>query len=117
MTPESFQRMHGDIRRATGLLCTGRVDAIAYACTAGSFLEDSEKIVQIIEREGNVPAVTTSMAVIEALRVLGIKRVAVATPYVELVNERERKFLENTGFEVTRIIGLDLLLKNKKVAY
>jgi arylmalonate decarboxylase len=108
MTLESFKRMHDDIGRATELLCSGHVDAIAYACTAGSFLEDSERIIEIIEQAGSVPAITTSMAVVEALHFLGIKRVAVATPYVELVNERERKFLENAGFEVTRIIGLNL---------
>ncbi|MFC1534007.1 aspartate/glutamate racemase family protein [Thermodesulfobacteriota bacterium] len=108
MTAESFRHMHKDISRAALMLSTGHVDAIAYACTAGSFLEDSEKIIRIIERESNVPVVTTSRAVIEALHALQIKRVAVATPYIESVNESERKFLENAGFEVTRIIGLDL---------
>jgi len=108
MTPESFARMDEDVAGAARLLATARVDAIAYACTAGSFLGDSDKIIRVIERESGVPAVTMSKAVVEAMRVLGVKRVAVGTPYVAFVNEQERKFLQDAGFEVTRIIGLDL---------
>jgi maleate cis-trans isomerase len=108
MTPESFARMDEDVASAAFLLGTARVNAIAYACTAGSVLADSERIIQVIERESGVPAVTMAKAVIEAMLALGLKRIAVATPYVPFVNEQERAFLESAGFEVTQIIGLGL---------
>jgi arylmalonate decarboxylase len=108
MTPESFARMDQDVATAASLLGTARVDAIAYACTAGSVLADSEEIIRVIERESGVPAVTMAKAVTEAMCALGLKRIAVATPYVSFVNEQERAFLESAGFEVTQIIGLGL---------
>jgi maleate cis-trans isomerase len=39
---------------------------------------------------------------------LGARRVAVATPYVDFVNESERAFLQEYGFEVTSMHGLRL---------
>jgi len=108
MTGESYARMTQDAATAAALLRTARVDVIAYACTSGSFVEDGNRILETIEREGGVPAVTTAQAVVEALQVLGLKRIAVGTPYVEFVNEAERQFLESAGFEVTALYGLGL---------
>lgn len=51
---------------------------------------------------------TTSTAVLEALHKLGTKKVAVLTPYPEATNEAEKKFLEDNGFEVTNIVGMDV---------
>lgn len=108
MTPQSYARMDEDVANAARLLGTARPDAIAYACTAGSVLADSAEIVKLIERESGAPAVTTSQAVVEALIALGIKRVAVGTPYVDFVNDRQRSFLEDAGFEVVSIRGLGM---------
>jgi len=108
MTRESYARMAQDAATTAALLRTARVDVIAYACTSGSFLEDGDRITETLEREGGVPAVTTAQAVIEALHVLGLKRIAVGTPYVDFANEAERMFLENAGFEVTDLYGLGL---------
>lgn len=45
---------------------------------------------------------------VEAFRALGTKKVAVLTPYPDDTNEAEKKFLEDNGFEVTNIQGMDL---------
>jgi arylmalonate decarboxylase len=108
MTPESYARMAEDAAAGAALLRTARVDVIAYACTSGSIVEDDAAITQTLEREGGVPAFTTAQAFIEALRALGLRRIAVGTPYVSFVNEAERKFLQNAGFEVTDIHGLEM---------
>ena len=42
------------------------------------------------------------------LKALGSKKVAVLTPYPEATNEAEKKFLEDNGFEVTNIVGMDV---------
>ena len=52
-----------------------------------------------------VPAVTTASAVIDALKKLGLSKVAVGTPYIDEVNAAERKFLEESGIEVTQDQG------------
>lgn len=108
VTPESFTRMAKDAEAAAGLLATAGMDAMAYACTSGSILEDSDRITEVLTRAGGVPSVTTARAVIDALRALGLRRVTVATPYVEFVNDEERRFLESAGIEVLTIRGLNL---------
>lgn len=45
---------------------------------------------------------------LEALKALGAKKVAVLTPYPEDTNEAERKFLVDNGYEVTNIVGMDV---------
>ena len=44
--------------------------------------------------------------VINALKALGAKRVAVATPYHDELNEHEARFLMDNAIEVTTITGL-----------
>ncbi|MEM3831723.1 MAG: aspartate/glutamate racemase family protein [Sulfolobales archaeon] len=53
-------------------------------------------------------SITTAQAVIEALKTLGAREIVVATPYIEEINERERRFLEDQGFRVLRIKGLGI---------
>jgi maleate cis-trans isomerase len=59
-----------------------------------------------MEDRTGVPATTTSTAVIEAFKELGVKSVAVATPYVEAVNKIEKDFFEAHGITVVNIEGL-----------
>jgi arylmalonate decarboxylase len=105
-TPDSYREMAGDVERSAELLETADVDIVAYACTSGSIVEDEEPILERIRQIVKVPAVATAPAVVQALRELGVSSVAVATPYVEFVNEAERKYLEVRGFTVTAIKGL-----------
>lgn len=84
-------------------------DVIAYGCTSGSIIEGEEKITERLRgASGCATVVTTATAVVEAMRSLGLRRLAVATPYLEFVNREEKTYLEGLGFEVTRILGLDL---------
>jgi maleate isomerase len=46
--------------------------------------------------------------VIAALRQVGAKKIVVATPYLDEINEKEAVYLENAGFEVLSISGLNL---------
>jgi arylmalonate decarboxylase len=47
-----------------------------------------------------------SHAVVRALRATGVRRVAVATAYIDDVNVRLASFLQEEGFELTAIKGL-----------
>jgi arylmalonate decarboxylase len=106
MTPDSYREMAADVERAAELLETADVDIVAYACTSGSIVEDEVPILERIRQIAKAPAVATAPAVVEALRRLNVSAVAVATPYVEFVNEAERKYLEVRGFRVTALKGL-----------
>jgi len=112
VTPEALRLMASEATRAAEELATAEVSIVVYGCTSGSLLEGvrwEERLRREIREKAGVEAITTAQAVVEALRTLGVKRLAVATPYIEEVNSRERMFLESSGFTVVRIRGLGIV--------
>ena len=109
ITPSDLADMEEEIYRAARKIQELNADVMAVGCTSGTFIKgvgyDSLLIGNLWKQTG-IPTLTTSTAVIEALKVLQIKNVAVATPYSDEVNEKERAFLEGNGFKVTCIKGL-----------
>jgi len=97
-----------DLDGAVGLLTPVRPDVIAYACTAGSMLTPPEQVSERMEAAAGIPCVTTALAIVRALRHLGVRRVAVATPYHDALNDHEVAFLTACGFEVTQLRGLGI---------
>lgn len=87
---------------------------IAYGCTAGSFLkgakEDDALTARISRAAGGIPAVTTATALAEAVWSLGASRIALATPYIESITEREKDYLEErTSARVVASAGLGIV--------
>lgn len=109
--PDSIIKMSESVADAAQRAAMAEVGTIVWGCTGGSFMKgvgfDQELISQMEERTG-IPSLTTSTAVIEAFKEFGFESVAVATPYVDAVNEREKIFFEGHGFKVTKIKGLQL---------
>lgn len=97
-----------DLDGVFGLLKQSRVDAIAYACTAGSMINPVQALPDALSERSGVAAVTTSAAIVAALKALGARRLSVATPYADRLNQHETHFLEENGFTVDRLIGLGI---------
>jgi maleate isomerase/arylmalonate decarboxylase len=97
-----------DLEGVFAMLKQARVDAIAYACTAGSMINPVDALPKMLSQTMAVPAVTTSAAIIKALKTLGATRLSVATPYGQKLNDHETEFLGENGFAVERIAGLGL---------
>ena len=97
-----------DLDHVFGLLKQARVDAIAYACTAGSMINPVASLPDSLRQRNGVEAVTTSAAIVAALKTLGARRLSVATPYADRLNEHETHFLEENGFVVEKLIGLGI---------
>lgn len=112
-TLEDLDTMNRDAETAAKYVGTADVDVIAYACTSGSFLGgpgyDQNLLTTLTKSSGGTPAIGTSPAMIEALKTLGIKRVSVVTPYLDVINERLREFLQGNGFEVLSIAGQQIV--------
>jgi arylmalonate decarboxylase len=53
-----------------------------------------------------MPATTQSNGLVDGLRTVNAKRVAIATAYTDVVTERLKLFLQEYGFEVTSARGL-----------
>lgn len=113
VTPETLRELTKDIERETEMLASIPVDIVLLGCTSGTLIEGpgyDQKIISLIEKASKgIPGLTTSTAVLQALRTLGLKKIAVATPYIKAINEAEIRFLEGNGFKVTCLKGLELL--------
>jgi maleate isomerase len=99
------------LEQATRELADADAAVVAFACTTGSLIRGAGFDAELVERmQGAAPvrATTTSTALLAALSALGITRVAVATPYVDELNELEVAFLEAQGFEVVGLRGLGI---------
>jgi len=81
-------------------------DIVAYGCTAAGFIGGPARdaaIQQDLAAITGRPVVTTANAMVETLRHIGARRVAVVTPYLDLVNDRLRAYLEQSGIQVARL--------------
>ena len=100
-----------DIEETASTLTTENVAAIGYGCTSMSYIRGVAGERDIHDRMATatgLPVATTSGAVAVALQYLGIGRVAVLSPHIDAMNERLRVYLEESGFEVVALRGLNL---------
>jgi maleate isomerase len=99
------------LEEASRELADGGARVVSFACTTGSLVRGpgfDRELVERMEGATGVPASTTSTALVTALEALGARTVAVGTPYVDELNELERRFLEAAGFEVVGLRGLGI---------
>jgi maleate isomerase/arylmalonate decarboxylase len=97
-----------DLRRAAGDVAQAGVAAIAYGCTAGSMTLPLDRLPQIMADATGIPSVTTAGAVVEALRALDVRKIALAAPYHDPMVEHEAAFLRLLGFRITATRGLGI---------
>ena len=112
-TPDSIAEMVGSGRLevAARELADAEVGALAFACTTGSLIGGPGFDVELarrLEAEAGVPVTTTAGAMLKASKAMGVRRLAVATPYIDSLNDRERTFLVAAGLEVVAIEGLGI---------
>jgi maleate isomerase len=108
------------VRRATRDVLTPEPAVVAYACTSGSFVDGAagEEVLRRTMMGAGAPAAcTTSGALIDALRVLGVSRLAIATPYVEPVTRRLVGYLAEHDVRTVSCEGLGLLGNIWRVTY
>lgn len=111
VTIDDLASMASTAERVTERLGHADVDVVAYGCTTGSLIKGrdyADRLEAEIAAAADAPAVATALSVERALKVLDADTVTVVTPYTADVNERERAFLEDGGFEVTSITGHEL---------
>ena len=109
-TPEGLMVLNDQLEDAAAMYKGRDVDIVIFGCTSGSCIQGygwDKECANRIERACGIPGLTTSTAVLESLHALGAKKLAVLTPYPDATNQAEKKFLEDNGFEVTNIVGMD----------
>ena len=111
---------HETLREAVNALSAVRPEVLAYACTSGSFVGGNageRAMSAAMESACEVPALTTSGAVLEALQELDVRRVAVITPYTKSVTDSLEEFLGEAGIAVTGRSYLGLTREIWRVPY
>jgi maleate isomerase len=104
LSPEAIVRMDREEgQRAVRQLASCRPQAVAYCCTASSIVQglDYDRHLQSeIAHQTGVACTTATQAILEALRVLGVRTIAAASPYAENIDHAEHDFFESAGVHV-----------------
>ena len=111
MTPEGYDRVIGLIPEAAEQLAAAGAEAIELTGTSLTFYQGeafNQKLRETVTRASGLPATTMSNGVIDGLKAVGAKRVAVATAYNDEVNDRLRAFLIEHQLEPVVITGLGI---------
>ena len=111
MTPENFDTALARLPAVAKQLAAAGADAIEIAGTSLTFYNGeayNRQLRGIVEKAAGRPATTMSNGVIDGLKAVRARRVAVATAYNETVNARLRAFLMEHGLEAVVITGLGI---------
>jgi arylmalonate decarboxylase len=87
------------------------VSAVSLMGTSLSFFRGADFNRQLeieMARATGLPCTTMSNAIVNGLRHLKVRRVAVATAYIDEVNAQLRRYLEHSGFEPLALEGLSI---------
>lgn len=110
-TPEELKKMGSYALDAADMLASADVDVICYGCTVETILQgvDYDRAVQkkLATATGKA-AQTMTGAVMQAMRSFNTRRLALVTPYLDVINQREIAFMQSIGLEVVYERGLGI---------
>jgi arylmalonate decarboxylase len=112
LTPAGYEPAWNGILPAADYLATQNVDAIMVIGTSLTFFRGPaahKDLLAELRRRTGLPVSTMSQAILDGLREVGAKRVAVATAYSDVVNRRLKELLADGGFDVLSLECFDLL--------
>ena len=112
LTPEAVRLMETQVDRAVDELAATGVDVIAYADMVTTFIMEKgwneAKVAHIAERTGT-QCVSAWTSLRDALKTLGVRRLALGTPYPAAIHAMALPFFEAQGFAVVGNATLDVL--------
>ena len=112
ISDHELQRVASRYEEVARILKDLEVEAIMIGGTPGitklGFDMDKE-IIKKIEALTGLPTSTTPTAEVDAMRSLGITRVALVSPYAEALNQHLKSYLEYCGFIVVVVKGQGLV--------
>lgn len=117
ITADTLAGMLDSLAPAASVLAPNAdLDVICYACTSGSVVMGEEAVVDELRTGSGARHATTLVSgVFAAFEALGVRRVAVATPYLDEVNRIEADYFAAKGYDVVHLEGLNLTLDSEMV--
>ncbi len=103
-----LRHMMDGVESAAALLADAAVDLIVFHCTAvTTFSPESGPAIRArIEAATGIPGVVTSDALAAAFQALGLRRIALLSPYIPDVHQREIAFVQGLDVAVTHDAAL-----------
>lgn len=116
VTPEALASMDTESDRCALELSDASVDVMGYACLVaimsqglGYHRNSQERLSKTAEENGHpAPVISSAGALIDALNHLGVKRIAIITPYMKPLANTVIEYIENEGFEVLDAVALEI---------
>lgn len=114
VTIESTSKLGERLAEAARILSEyKKMDVISFTCTAGSLIKgpgyDKEEIRIMEEASGGIKSTTTTTSSLNAMRFMGWKKIAIAGPYIDEVNQKFKEFYIKEGFDVVTVQGTGIL--------
>jgi maleate isomerase len=116
VTKEELAAMDADSDRCAAELADADVDVLGYACLVaimsmgkGYHCVSERRLHEVTRREGHpAPVVTSAGALVEGLKTLGAKRIAMVAPYMKPLTRLVADYIEGEGIEVLDTIALEI---------
>lgn len=116
VTKEELAKMDADSDRCALELADARVDVLGYACLVAimsmglGYHKKSETRLhgRTVEAGGPAPVVTSAGALVDGLKAIGAKKVAILTPYMKPLTQLVVDYIEHEGIEVLDSISLEV---------
>lgn len=89
-------------------------DVICYTCNSGAMVIGEQECMRVIrEAHPTVAATTVITGVLRAMEALGARKISIATPYLDEINDVVHGFVSAAGFEVVEFQGMNLKSNNE----
>lgn len=116
VTADELKAMDADSDRCALELSDAAVDVLGYACLVAimamghGYHRESERRLhgRTVENGHPAPVVTSAGALVEGLRALGAKRIAVVAPYMRPLTDLVVRYIENEGIAVADSLALEI---------
>ena len=113
---EELLAMVGKAADCAAAVSDANVDAIAYACLVAvmaqgpnAHIGSEESIAQAAADNGHPAAVTSSAgALVRTLQEMGVRKIAMVTPYMKPLTQMVREYIEGAGIEVLDAVSLEV---------
>lgn len=116
VSKDELQAMDGESDRCALELSDAHVDVMGYACLVaimamgrGYHRESEKRLTQrTVENDYPTPIVTSAGALVEAVKIIGAKKVAVVTPYMKPLTEMVVDYIRSEDIEVGDYRALEI---------
>ena len=110
LTNETLAKIAADITEVTNdILPDQNIDCVAYGCTSGTVAAGYDVIkkkVNLAKPEARVTTPITSA--IKALKVLGINRISIFTPYTKTINDSVASYFKKENITINSLTYFDI---------